>query len=63
MANSADPDQLALKPTDLDLHFLQRQGISRFSRTRIKLYQDDRRVTMCFEVLYSHKLNPISRGI
>ena len=35
MANSADPDQLASsKPTDLDLHCLQRQGISGFSRTR-----------------------------
>ena len=34
MANSADPDQLAYqKPTDLDLHCLQRQGISGFSRT------------------------------
>ena len=33
MANSADPDQL---PTDLDLHSLQRQGISGFSRTRVK---------------------------
>ena len=32
MANSADPDQ---RPTDLDLHCLQRQGISRFSRTRV----------------------------
>ena len=32
MANSADPDQ---KPTDLDLHCLQRQGTSGFSRTRI----------------------------
>ena len=32
MANSADPDQLA----DLDLHCLQRQGISGFSRTRVK---------------------------
>ena len=31
MANSADPDQ---KPTDLDLHCLQRQDISGFSRTR-----------------------------
>ena len=31
MANSADPDQ----PTDLDLHCLQRQGISGFSRTRV----------------------------
>ena len=29
MTNSADPDQ---KPTDLDLHCLQRQG---FSRTRV----------------------------
>ena len=37
MANSADPDQLASKkPTDLDLHCLQRQGISGFSRTRVK---------------------------
>ena len=33
MANSADPDQLA--SSDLDLHCLQRQGISRFSRTRV----------------------------
>ena len=33
MTNSADPDQ---KPTDLDLHCLQRQGISGFSRTRVK---------------------------
>ena len=39
MTNSADPDQLASwllqKPTVLDLHCLQRQGISRFSRTRV----------------------------
>ena len=34
MANSADPDQLA----DLDLHCLQRQSISGFSRTRVKLF-------------------------
>ena len=33
MTNSADPDQLASS----DLHCLQRQGISRFSRTRVKL--------------------------
>ena len=42
MANSADPDQLASsqKPTDLDLHCLQRQGISGFSRTRFnKIFQ------------------------
>ena len=36
MANSADPDQLA-SSTDLDLHCLQRQGISGFSRTRVKV--------------------------
>ena len=35
MPNSADPDQ---KPNDLDLHCLQRQGISGFSRTRVKCY-------------------------
>ena len=33
MANSADQDQ---KPTDLDLHCLQRQGISEFIRTRVR---------------------------
>ena len=26
------------KPTDLDLHCLQRQGIARFSRTRVKIW-------------------------
>ena len=36
-ANRADPDQLASKPTDLDLHFLQRQDISGFSRAKVKL--------------------------
>ena len=38
MANSADPDQMASlqKPADLDLHCLQRQDISWFSRTRVK---------------------------
>ena len=34
MANSADSDQLA--SSDLDLHCLQRQDISGFSRTRVK---------------------------
>ena len=34
MANSADPDQ---KPTDLDLHCLQRESISRFSGTRVNM--------------------------
>ena len=28
MTNSADPDQLASKPSVLDLHCFQRQGIS-----------------------------------
>ena len=32
MANSADPDQ----PTDLDLHCLQRQDLSVFSRTGLR---------------------------
>ena len=32
--NSADPDQLA---SDLDLHCLQRQDISGFSRTRVNI--------------------------
>ena len=39
MTNSADPDQLASSGffrSDLDLHCLQRQGISGFSRTRVK---------------------------
>ena len=35
MATNVDRDQLK-KPTDLDLHCLQRQCISRFSRTRVK---------------------------
>ena len=42
MANSADPDQLSSeiswllqKPTDLDIHCLQRQDLSGFSRTRV----------------------------
>ena len=38
MTNSADPDQLvSWKSTDLDLHCLQRWGISSFGRIRIKL--------------------------
>ena len=42
MTNSADPDQWLLqKPTDLDLHCLQRKGISGFSRTRVKIQNVD----------------------
>ena len=38
MANSEDPDQLASSdPTDLDLHYLQRQGVVGFGRTRVKV--------------------------
>ena len=37
MTNSADPDQLVQKPTDLDLHCLLRQGMS-CSAKRIKGY-------------------------
>ena len=38
MANSADPDQLASsEATDLDLHCLQRQDLSGFSRTRVNM--------------------------
>ena len=40
MANNADPDQLASSEAiDLDLHCLQRQGISGISRTRAKVSQ------------------------
>ena len=43
MTNSADPDQLASsKPTGLDLHCLQRQGISSFSRTRVNAYMNSK---------------------
>ena len=44
MANSADPDK---KTTDLDLHYLQRQGISGFSRNGIKQF-------------YSREISPLS---
>ena len=45
MANSADPDQ---KPTDLDLHCLQRQDISGFSRTRVKKLDQQMTYLMVF---------------
>ena len=49
MANSANPDQ---KPTDLDLHCLQRQGISGFSRTRVKEYLE---IILEYYFLFLHK--------
>ena len=40
MANSVDQDQSAsYKSVDLDLHCLQRQGISGLSKTRVKVYE------------------------
>ena len=54
MANSADPDQK--KPTDQDLHCLQRQGISRFSRTRVKekdTFAGDLTVKIVFVLFHS----------
>ena len=48
MANSADPDLLASeKPTNLDLHCLQRQDIYGFSRTRVKLTERRLLLTHC----------------
>ena len=43
MSNSAGPDQ---KPTDLDLHCLQRQDISGFSRTRVNNFYKDNGVVV-----------------
>ena len=54
MANSADPDQLA--STDLDLHCLQKQGISGFSRTRVNMQCNS------FETIIKW-LNAISRSL
>ena len=44
MTNNADTDQFPSlqKPTDLDLHCLQRQGISGFSRTRVRISTQDK---------------------
>ena len=57
MANSADQDQ---KPTDLDLHCLQRQGISGFSRTRVKSLQNCFIIAVIlnklFKALWCHKV-------
>ena len=46
MSNSADPDQLASsKPTDLDLHCLQRQGISGLAGQGLSL-------ALCFVLVF-----------
>ena len=46
------------KPTDLDLHCLQRQGISGFSRTRVKLIQDNKKIAG-----YIGKIEPVDENI
>ena len=58
MANSADPDQLAQKPTDLDLHCLQRQDISGFSRTKVNVQRKKCRTRLLVsEKLKKKKIN------
>ena len=57
MANSADPDQLASsEPTDLDLHCLQRQGISGFSRTRVNKTSGKIKWSPYSECVYCHQV-------
>ena len=48
MVNSADPDHQKL--TDLDLYCLQRQGLSGFSRTRVKYNKNN---TMSSLIIYN----------
>ena len=55
MTNSADPDQLLLqKPTDLDLHYLFRQGMSCSAREglgyRIKNFLGTRCSNHCYGI-------------
>ena len=45
MTNNTDPDQLASEEaTDLDLHCFNREGISRFSKTRVKVSEYSGRI-------------------
>ena len=46
MPNSVDPEDLK-KPTDLDLHCLQRQDISRLSRTRVNTKPNQNVIFCC----------------
>ena len=59
MANSADPDQ---KPTDLDLHCLQRQGISGFSRARVKLCNNKHQIPLRGAPNYAYPRHMFPRG-
>ena len=58
---SADPDQLA-SSAGLDLHCLQRQGMSRFSRTRVKTIQWNNspklESNLCFSVFFFLRSHP-----
>ena len=58
MANSVDPDQLASKPTDLDLHCLQKQGISGLSRTRVNIASSYIFVTFFSDPSSHHPITP-----
>ena len=67
MTNSADPDQ---KPTDLDLHSSQRQGISGFSRTRVNILIRDNTLhlftltkNVCFRTRSSPGGSPLLRYV
>ena len=55
MTNCEDPDQLASqKPTDLDLHCLQRQGIIKIQHEQINMSLDDRILFFCIFVLKTY---------
>ena len=61
MENSVDPDQLASwKPTDLDLHCLQRQCISGFSRTSVNVAFKNPTVSGCGRKSNGHFLSAAS---
>ena len=38
MLNNVDSNQMASKPSDLNLHFWQKQGIGMFCRTRVNMF-------------------------
>ena len=70
MANSAvQISWLLKKPTDLDLHCLQRQGISGFSRTRVKMRQyyhclsSEKEFTVKGMYLLPREVEPFNRGL
>ena len=55
MANSVDQDQL--KPTDLNLHCLQRQGISGSAGLQLMLSSGDKIFNRChFEIFFPENM-------